>query len=210
MKPNPENPLNNTLIERIETRRKLFNSEVEQIWSNNNRHESNSLWISVRRKLSQFNLSNSFTEAQILSEAYYRGINAIDEGKEIANPIAWMRLTCYNYISELSRAQKKNLQIDNHDEIIAPEREEDEEEEEGLLNRKKRKHKVVNKAFQNLPHLDQKIIKLKVIDGISFKEIRSQLKEQGEADFTEQALRKRKQRAIKRLREDYCSLVSVS
>lgn len=200
---------NHALKESISERKKKFNEEAKVLWEKDHKLQSNSIWISVRRKLQQFHLSNSYSESFILSEAYDRGIKTIEDGKEIPLPLAWIRLTAYNYICELSREQKKTSQIENHNEI-SDLGEENEEEEEGLLRRKKQSYKMIRQAFSSLPPIEQKIIQLKVIEGIPFKEIRLRLKEQGLADLKESAIRKRKQRALEYLRENCHLAMSAS
>ncbi|MEO0686339.1 MAG: hypothetical protein AAFY76_15200, partial [Cyanobacteria bacterium J06649_11] len=66
----------------------------------------------VLRSLSQFNLSQSFTVNEILTEAYVRGVRQIEKGEYIENPIPWIRSTSYNIIREYSRERRRLYQLE--------------------------------------------------------------------------------------------------
>jgi DNA-directed RNA polymerase specialized sigma24 family protein len=66
-----------------------------------------SLYLLIASQLKQYNLQDSYNAAFILNECYVRGVRAIDQGKSISSPIAWLRLTSRNVIRELGRETLK-------------------------------------------------------------------------------------------------------
>ncbi|MGD1702330.1 hypothetical protein [Dapis sp. BLCC M229] len=60
----------------------------------------------IKRSLKQFHLEQvDFYD--VVSEVYLRGTNKINFGENIKNPGAWIRVTSYNVIREMSRQQQK-------------------------------------------------------------------------------------------------------
>jgi DNA-directed RNA polymerase specialized sigma24 family protein len=192
----------------IAQRKEIFTEAVQPIWGLNNQNTTSSVWVSIRKKLNQFQLAQSYSEAHILAEAYCRGIAAIEKGKTIQNPVAWMRLTSYNYICELSRAQKKSVELDEECHASSYSNLIEEDEDPGDIHR--RRIKLAREAFQCLSPSYQEIIQLNVIDGFSYNEIQNYFQRSGKGHVKIETLRKRKQRAVECMRYTYERLSAAS
>jgi DNA-directed RNA polymerase specialized sigma24 family protein len=124
---------------------------------------------------------------------------ALSTQRAIRNPPAWLRGTIRHIIRELSRSHKKHDSSigDIADYEIAaepsPSLEEDLHEDLSILQR----------MLLDLPFLDQRLLTLKVVEELSWREIRTVLRLEGHGDLPEQILRKRKERALIKLRKKY-------
>jgi RNA polymerase sigma factor (sigma-70 family) len=150
-----------------------------------------SLLSYIRRTLRQYGLAGTYAESDIFNEAYIRGITYILKGGEIRSPKAWMRTTAFHIISEWSRYAKRYRSLDyGCTEIPSA--------EEKAIDLDIR---TVYAALRKLAPEDRRIIRLKAVEGLSWKEVQQQLVEMGEHHQTEEALRKRGQRAMQKLRD---------
>jgi DNA-directed RNA polymerase specialized sigma24 family protein len=162
---------------------------------------AHSMLAFVSRSLAQFNLQDSYTPTWILNEAYIRRVKQITTGETIVNPLAWVRATAYNIIREESRKNKRLVSLEenvieshfNNNTIIL------EEEIDENFER-------VKFAFNRLEPEEKQILNLKIIRGFSWKEIVQYLILEGREVPNEATLRKRKERALKNLRQIYHSL----
>jgi DNA-directed RNA polymerase specialized sigma24 family protein len=186
----------NDLVSCAEERRKFEDDFLEL---QNSRSSSGRLmYVMVRRSLWQFHLLGIYSEACILNEAYIRGCELIARGEIIRNPEAWLKQTAYNIIREWSRYERKSLPLEEHllpdlQDSVLPEVLED---DLGTLRL----------AFQMLETKDQQLLNLKICNGLSWKEIQEMLQLQGQGHLTEASLRKRKERALARLRKKFHAL----
>ena len=155
-------------------------------------------FVSIRLK--QFKLSGLFCEAYIINEAYLRGWDKIlEEGVRIKNPIPWVRKTCFNIIRELSRKEAKYCSIET--DIF-----QEQESEDSDFNLTK-EIMFIKLAYQMLDPREREILNLKIVDGLSWKEISKEMNLRGDR-VGESALRKRKERALKKLRNLYHQFAS--
>jgi DNA-directed RNA polymerase specialized sigma24 family protein len=183
--------------------RKRFDREF-QILLDSGSSTGCTMLSSIQRSLWQFNLQNLHTAPEILIEAYVRGCKFIDSEGQINDPIAWTRTTAFNVIRELSRERKRKVQTENQtvDErlnvSLAPFEDLSEE------------YKLIMAAFSSLTSEEQELLTLKVIERLSWRAIRDHLSQKYDKDLTEDALRKRKERILKRLHQNYHSLKSIS
>jgi DNA-directed RNA polymerase specialized sigma24 family protein len=157
------------------------------------------MYVFVRRSLQVFRLSANYREAFVLNEAYIRATKLINEGGAIHNVQAWVRSTTYNIIRELSRERQKSEPLEEH--IIATV-----EQPSVLLEELEDDLETVRIAFGCLDPKDQRLLNLKIVEGLSWREIREVLRLEGWRDLTEEALRKRKERALIRLRKKFHAL----
>lgn len=157
-----------------------------------------SQFTKVKRDLKKFNLSGKYSEVYVLNEAYIRGIRLIRKGEKIHNPLAWIRTTCVNIIRELSREEKKNLDLT----IDVPDVRSADAEFESDFSQK---FMLMKRAFEQLTPVDQEILTLKVVNGLAWKKVAEELSQKG-VNLNGPALRKRKERAIKALRQIYCQV----
>lgn len=158
------------------------------------------LWTSVTRSLNQFHLTGLYTEAYVINEVYLRAAKFIDHDGTIDNLMAWSRATAYNYIRELSRRHNRE-QLYPSDAAIFDQN----HVSSGLISDTDidEEYEIINRAFDQLSAADQQLIGLHVINNLSWREIHDRLRAQGQPDRTEAALRKAKERAIRRLRDNY-------
>jgi DNA-directed RNA polymerase specialized sigma24 family protein len=149
----------------------------------------------VRRSLWQFGLLGTYSEACVLNEAYVRGCRSIAEGKRIKNTSSWLKGASYNIIREWSREQRRTtpLQEDHVEgvqELVRSEALEDDLE-------------TLQIAFQCLPDKDQLLLNLKIGYGLSWKEVQEALKVVEKREVSETSLRKKKERALIKLRKKF-------
>lgn len=173
-----------------------LNTAVDEICRKENRDTLN-FWVSVEAEMRRFNLSNSLSVAAVINEGYQRGTKAIDSGKTIHKPFAWMRLTCRHIIREHQRSYTRNLSFDRIEALLCEEDDSyvsDDEGDDGIRSKLKQ-------AFSLLSHLEQTIIALKVMEKKKWREVQQELQQRGLGAFSLDALRKRKERALKQLRQ---------
>lgn len=165
--------------------------------------ESRMLLALIQRNLRQFRLDSYYDPADIISEAYIRGIRSISSGKAIANPLAWIRMSTLNIIRQLYRNQNKRdltqtdlAQLEDAAIFKSSNVEDDLE--------------LVKQAFDHLSPEDREIITLRTIEGLSWSEISKRLTSEEKQSLQEAVLRQRGARAMKRLRQIYHSLQPVN
>lgn len=148
----------------------------------------------VGRELRAFRLSSLYRESYVLNEAYIRGRNTIQKGGTIRHSGAWLRGTAFRIIRELSREHQKTVSLQEsfleNQPVISTE-----ELQSDLA--------TLRMAFQLLPLEDQELLYQKIVEDVSWREIRETLRLRGYGDFSEATLRKRKERALIRLRKKY-------
>lgn len=169
---------------------------VKDAYKKENR-DSLSLWMSVQAELRRYNLEKACPTSTVLHASFLRGIRAIDHGKPMPNPSAWIRLTCRNIIREKNRSKKKEAQLEAIDSLPEQMNEAAAGDDAFRL-----KHRKVKRNFQRLTPLDQAILTLKVIDGLRWSAVQIRLIDMGYKPYSLEALRKRKSRALQQLRED--------
>jgi DNA-directed RNA polymerase specialized sigma24 family protein len=164
-----------------------------------------SLWVSVSQSLNQFHLRGAQTEAGIINEVYVRAAKFIDQGGEIDHLISWCRATAYNYIRELSRRSRREESYDRIQSIV-----ENCQNRQGLITEDAIAEElvIIRRAFDQLTPADRELINLSVVNNLSWRDIRQYFSQQGHPDRNEAALRKAKERAIRRLRENYHGMKS--
>jgi DNA-directed RNA polymerase specialized sigma24 family protein len=174
----------------------LLHVEYIEIIDKNNTN-SKILLSFVSRSLSRFHLQDSYTESEIISIAYNRALNSIYEGKKIFNHFPWFRQTTYNIIREISRDNKKIFQFDEnlHDNFG-----------EAVVEVFNVDLELINLAFESLSEEDKNILTLKIVEEKPWQEISNIFREKGDFCSAEDVLRKRKQRALSRLRKKFHEL----
>jgi DNA-directed RNA polymerase specialized sigma24 family protein len=149
----------------------------------------------VRKQLHLYHLNGVFSENDILHEMYIRWVKTIAKGTEINNLQAWTYGCCLNIVRELLRKNQQTYNIEDYDSIAdlhSPSL--DDEEFKRELNE-------LQRHLQTLMPIDQIILNLNVIQCYSWEKVRAALEEGGYGSFETVSLRKRKERALKRLRE---------
>jgi RNA polymerase sigma factor (sigma-70 family) len=151
----------------------------------------------IRRTLQNYKLDTKYNEKEILNEVFIRALKALESGKTITNLQAWVRGTSLNIIRELSRRERNAISTENWDDFA----------DVGQLNNNplslmeiEEELKTVHQAFKDLQTVDQAILILKVIQGLSWEQVSKILEEKNLGSFSVVCLRKRKERALDRLR----------
>lgn len=178
---------------------------IEDVLNKSGR-EHRSLWIFVEKELRRFGLKNAYSISDVINEAYVRGIDSVHAGKIIVNPLAWLRTTCFNVIRELSRQQKKTVELNeekHQDALLSYQHDNDDENE---LAHKRKRMTYLNAAFQKLSPLDQRLLTLKVEQGLPWAKIAIILEQEGFGQIPLHTLRKRKSRVQGKLRQQVQSL----
>jgi RNA polymerase sigma factor (sigma-70 family) len=162
-----------------------------------------SLAYFIRRTLRQFHLT-SIAESDVLTEVFLRAYNLIVLGGDviIRYPGAWVRRTAFNYIRELSR---------DHQRISSLEFDLPDQESFHLIDQLILQADItlLKRALQELDPDEQRLLMLKMVDELSWAEIRILLAGEGKT-VSEDALRKQKERALKHLRQVYHALRPLS
>jgi RNA polymerase sigma factor (sigma-70 family) len=162
-----------------------------------------SLACYIRRTVRQFRLP-SIAESDILVEVFLRAYKLIvlGGGVVIRHPSAWIRRVAFNYIRELSRTYNRisPLEFDIPDE-------QGHSPIDGLILQAD--IAILERALQELDLDEQRLLTLKIVDELSWAEIRILLAGEGKV-VSEDALRKQKERALKHLRQVYHALRPLS
>jgi DNA-directed RNA polymerase specialized sigma24 family protein len=187
-------PISSQRAEQVQQERLRFDAKFSALLDRES-SDGRLIFTFIQRELRRFRLQNYYQDALILNEVYFRGVERIATGEVIRNLPAWVRSTAYNIIRELSREYQKSspLQEESLDSQQPPVSCSDLEDD----------FATVRMAFQLLSPEDQRLLNLKIVENHSWKEIRTILKREGAGDLPEATLRKRKERALIRLREKY-------
>jgi RNA polymerase sigma factor (sigma-70 family) len=157
-----------------------------------------SLLAFIRRELRKRDMTD-YNELEILSEAMLRGFDLVmSGGVEIVNPPAWIRKTALHCVQELWRRQCKQTPLDYE----CPD-----QNQPILLDQLALKTdlEILDRAFKELDPEEQRLLYLRFFEGLPWLEIKKLLEAEGKT-VSEPALRKQKERIIKRLRWVYHSL----
>lgn len=155
-----------------------------------------SLWMSVQAELNRYGFARSENASAVLHAALLRGKKAIDNGKIIPNPSAWLRLTCRYIIKEKKRGSQREAQLDSVESIAA------QPSEDIAENAYSGQYPALAKELQRLSDDDRELLTLKVVHELSWEEIQIRLVDMGYPKYSLAALRKRKSRAVQRLRQN--------
>ena len=177
----------------------MFNVTFEEI-INRESDSGSSIFPFIRGKLSQYKLWPRYDEVAILQEVWLRTLEKILEGRTITNHYAWIRSVAFRYIQELSRKHLRNFDVDSSlMEAFTPV----ETVDEDFLTDEMLK---VRRAFDRLSPEEQLLLSLRSIQDLSWPEIQQTWIAQGHDEVSLPALRKRKERALSRLRQIYHEL----
>lgn len=172
-----------------------FNCECLELLRPNN---SNGIVLLafLKRLLKQFRLNGCYTEMYIFNEAYVRAYKLIKQkGEAIKNPLTWLKKTGCNIIYELSRKQQTSVPFEEANQVHLDFNPISDEVLEANWEK-------VKAAFQQLSIEEQRLINLKIVQGLSWREICNIYHQEGQP-YKEEALRKKKERIIKKLRQIY-------
>jgi DNA-directed RNA polymerase specialized sigma24 family protein len=150
----------------------------------------------IQKVLCQYGLWKAYEAKDILVEVYSRCVQTTEKGETIRIPVAWIKRTATNVIRELKREAEK---IDFYKLEQEPYWTDD-----FLLTITFRYDlKAMKQAFECLDSEDQKLLSLRVINRLSWREVSQHFVVNGEVEANEGALRQRGFRALKKLRKLY-------
>jgi DNA-directed RNA polymerase specialized sigma24 family protein len=147
----------------------------------------------ARLRLYQFQLDGRYDPAYVINSALLRAAETYKNGKTIDKPMPWLRACIVNIIRELSRQTRDDVEIDDNIADITSFSTEPDLTDELRWSRQ---------AFEQLKPDEQKLLRLKVLKGYSWKVIQGIYAAEGQ-HFSTDTLRQRKARAFKRLCEVY-------
>lgn len=180
--------------------RALFDDEF-QILAAETSPEGVALQNSIARMLRQYRISE-VDVSFILNEAYMRGCRLIDSGETIKNVAAWLKFTAFRIIQETARNQHRNR---NLSERLIGEGEIDVKADPLNAAEIAEQSEMMRIAIQQLGSMDQTIIRLRFLEGLSWQDIAQRLGEDGTV-LSQASLRKRASRALKRLRSAFVAV----
>jgi DNA-directed RNA polymerase specialized sigma24 family protein len=165
----------------------------------------NGLLAQYTRFLRQFRLHRNYDAAFVLNETYVRACKSLDAGKKISNYPAWIRKTGFNFVRELSRAQKKAQSHSELDvELISTDDDLNRTDDDLETVEQKR----MRQAFITLLPIEKAILQLKVIEGLKWPEIQTTLIASGFAEISLNLLSQKKGRALRKLRKAYLNIAA--
>lgn len=182
-----------------------FDQAIEEILGKQN-PSAYSVFTAIERMVRQFKLD---TEAHgLLFEAYLRGKKALQQGKEIRKPQAWLKGVAYNIAREKYRKGKKThtyspdiIDAVFHDESDSP-------MDVVILEEE------IMAVFEAVCRLRQEnpatfaLIHQRIVEGLSWQEIKANYERENEGEvITEVTLRKRFSRGRKYLRSIFHEVV---
>lgn len=180
----------------LEEQRKRLDEFFQNTLSSND--EVRKLFMFIKNKLQQFNLDSQLDEVEIFSETYLRARKAIESGKEILNLPGWINRTAYNIIREYSKKEKNNQNL--HSKLITKNPQQFEETFMKTAEDKEEQISKLCQAKQDLTLEESTLLNFRHGEGVSWKEIR---KRRGFEKYSESTLRKKGERALKKLRLQY-------
>lgn len=153
--------------------------------------QKNVFFAYIKRLLTQFHLYSTDID-EVINEAYIRASKYVQkDNKEIESYEALLKRICSRVTQEMRRKQKLHLDYDYLESKISR----DDHYCQILIDLE-----LLESFWQKFPLIDRKIIIWKNMDGLPWKEITKKLQQES-YEVTEQALKKRYQRALVRLRE---------
>lgn len=186
---------------------RCFNIEIEFLLKPKN-PRARSLYSFIKRTLWQFHLDGIYTEIDIFNQAYLRGVSLTQSGTAINSPKAWIRTTAFNIIRELSRTHQREQTVE-YNELAEFDQAKLKialmQESNSLVSDEviEADLQAVLLSLKELNPKECRIIQLRTIQNLSWKEVAQHLVELGEEVQSEVALRKQGQRVMERLRQLY-------
>lgn len=155
--------------------------------------ESDYLFAFILRKLNQFHIFGNYEVNDVLSEVYIIGQKKIEDGEEVKDADKWIRGIARNVIRTFKRKAKDYYRSLDYENIP------DEYNQNSIHNLKnfnfsKEATTAMNLAIKDLPKENQEIVKHKMIDDMSWKEVQSKINKELGRTIAVNSLRQRGQR----------------
>lgn len=188
-----------TQKKQLELLSQLISDALSEKWDESTRK----IFFFIKGRIHQFKLDGQLQESDVLIDAYLRIRKKIESGELIQNMPAYLNRVALNIIREKSKKQQKdeNLQIrlinNNHGNPDTTSRAD---------NTDSYKITILLKALEELKPEDVELIKKRIVQGLSWRDISEISSSKNEEDISESTLRKRGERALKRFRKAYFSV----
>jgi DNA-directed RNA polymerase specialized sigma24 family protein len=148
------------------------------------------LFAFLRTQLRCFRLADYYSEHYILNEVYIRGQSKVGEIRSLR---PWIKGTSRLVIRELARKDTKLVHL--NEEYLGEQPQEEENWQEHFA--------ALRQALLRLDEMDACLLNLKIVENLSWVEIREVMRVNRYGDVSEATWRKRKERALLRLRKFY-------
>lgn len=178
--------------------RKALDEVMQQILSEDNPY-AYSMIATVRRYIQHFGLSSQVEPADILVEAYLRGLKITEQGTLILSCRAWIKGTARYIALERFRHQRRERPTNPQASVL----ETPSESKEDCQDSCDRNFAILWQAFEQLRRTSPDIAELmdwRVLQGLSWSQIRQRLVARDGKSHSEEALRQRASRAKRKLR----------
>lgn len=180
---------------------KEFNDKIKELLHPES-DDGIAVFVFIRQRLWQFHLNGSYDIAYVVNEAYIRAHKLIHSGKDpIKSLPAWLKQTALNVIRELSRQEHRYLPLEEERWVEC-------EEQPPISNEDLRDEPPIGlaHAFRQLTPAEQDLLNWKIVADLPWKEVLRLYRDRYDTDCTEVALRKKKERALRKLRQIYLEL----
>ena len=182
---------------------------VGSVLSDRARGHRRKLLLTIQRSLRQFHLDSQLEESDIPIDAYIRTRTRIEAGECIENIPAWLNRVSFNIIREASKKRDQCQRLT--DRLICNDC--GQPNPANSIEDPYAREEDIEALFLSLHQLSQpdlELLMLRVVKGLSWQEI-SQRSIDSEEDckkprVLQQRLRKRGERALKRLRDAFISI----
>ena len=186
----------------IQTRLCHLENFMDEVLSSQRASRPHKLFFLIERWLRQFHLDSQIDSSEILVEAYMRTRSKILKGVNIERFPAWFNRVSFKIIQEYSKRKKyrdllkqRLIRSGQHfTEDIAHQNDPEHPNIEALL-----------KSLEELKEEELEILNLRIVQGLSWKDVRSYWCNTKGKDISESALRKKGERALSHLRDVFAS-----
>lgn len=193
-----------TLSCEIKERIRVINALMVQIFLDPKDVETHNLLPYLCHLVKRFQL-DGICEFDVLIETYTIAIRETRKGYVIKNRPAWFKSTAFHIINNLSREMKKKDLVKNklkYDQLEVDNLE--------SCDGSSDKTRCLIRAFKDLRKEDRYLLNLRVVEGLTWSDIAERMIAEGKENTisveTLARLRKRHERALKRLRSNYENL----
>lgn len=185
---------------------KLLTTLVSDTLSEKQDESTRKIFFFIKRSLRQCNLDGQIQESDILIEAYLRVRKKIESGEFVQNMPAYLNRFAFNIIREKIKEQKKTDNLYTH---LINNNHGISDITSGIDETDNYKINILVKAIEELKSEEFELIKLRIVKGLSWQEISEYLSYIKRQKISPTTLRKRGERALKRLRKSYFSVEKI-
>lgn len=185
----------------IQERLAQLDDFISEVISSRDSSRPHNLLLLIDRWLKQFHLSSRIDCSEILTETYFQARSEIrDKGVHIEKLPAWFKTVSFRKIRDLSKKAK------NRDRVTQRLIRNDEHFTENVIHLNEFDHTSIEallEASAKLKDEELKILKLRIVQGLSWKDVQQRWATDTGKDLSEAALRKKGERALKHLRSEF-------